>query len=89
MQATIHDREALKAISPVALAAYARSAGWQRGETYRLHSDIYAGRNRPGIVPRTNYLGDYATVVSRLIEVFAQMADQDELTIYRSLVMGE
>ncbi len=33
MQATIHDREALKAISPVALAAYARSAGWQRGET--------------------------------------------------------
>ncbi|KKZ14717.1 MAG: hypothetical protein TQ37_00060 [Candidatus Synechococcus spongiarum 15L] len=90
MQATIHDREALKAISPVALAAYARSAGWQRGETYRLHSDIYAGRNRPEIiVPRTDHLGDYATVVSRLIEVFAQMADRDELTIYRSLVMGE
>ena len=84
MQATIHDREALKAISPAALAAYARSAGWQRGETYRLHSDIYAGRNRPEIiVPRTDHLGDYATVVSRLIEVFAQMADQDELTIYR------
>ena len=90
MQATIHDREALKAISPASLAAYARSAGWQRGETYRLHSHIYAGRNRPEIiVPRTDHLGDYATVVSRLIEVFAQVADRDELTIYRSLVTGD
>ena len=90
MQATIHDREALKAVSPAALAAYARSAGWQRGETYRVHSHVYAGPDRPEIiVPRTDHLGDYATVVSRLIEVFAQVADQDELTIYRSLVTGD
>ena len=90
MQASIHDREALKAISPAALAAYARSAGWQRGETYRVHSHVYAGPDRPEIiVPRTDHLGDYATVVSRLIEVFAQVADLDELTIYRSLVTGD
>ena len=90
MQASIHDREALKAISPAALAAYARSAGWQRGEIYRVHSHVYAGHDRPEIiVPRTDHLGDYATVVSRLIGVFAQVADQDELTIYRSLVTGD
>lgn len=90
MQATIHDREALKAISPAALAAYARSAGWQRGEIYRVHSHVYSGQDRPEIiVPRTDHLGDYATVVSTLIKVFAQVADQDELTIYRSLVTGD
>ena len=90
MKATIHDREALKAISPAALAAYARSAGWQRGEIYRVHSHVYAGQDRPEIiVPRTDHLGDYATVVSTLIKVFAQVADQDELTIYRSLVTGD
>ena len=90
MKATIHDREALKAISPAALAAYARSAGWQRGEIYRVHSHVYAGQDRPEIiVPRTDHLGDYATVVSTLIKVFAQVAHQDELTIYRSLVTGD
>ena len=90
MRATIRDREALKAVSPAALAAYARSAGWQRGEIYRVHSNVYAGRNRPEIiVPRTDSLGDYATAVSRLIAVFAKVADQDELTVYRSLVTGD
>lgn len=90
MQASIHDREALKAISPAALAAYARSAGWERGEIYRVHSHVYAGHDRPEIiVPQTDRLGDYATVVSMLIKVFAQVADQDELTIYRSLVTGD
>ena len=51
---------------------------------------MYAGRDRPEIiVPRTDRLGDYATVVSRLIRVFAQVADQDERTVYRSLVTGD
>ena len=90
MQVRIHDQEALKAISPAALAAYARSAGWERGEIYRVHSHVYAGHDRPEIiVPRTDHLGDYATMVSMLIGVFAQVADQDELTIYRSLVTGD
>ena len=89
MEVSIRDREALKAVSPAVLAAYARSAGWERGEIYRVHSHVYAGHDRPEIiVPRTEHLGDYATVVSRLIEVFAQVADQDELTVYRSLVTG-
>ena len=90
MEVSIRDREALKAVSPAALAAYARSAGWERGEIYRVHSHVYAGHDRPEIiVPRTDHLGDYATIVSMLIGVFAQVADQDELTIYRSLVTGD
>lgn len=90
MEVSIRDREALKAVSPAALAAYARSAGWERGEIYRVHSHVYAGHDRPEIiVPRTEHLGDYATIVSMLIGVFAQVADQDELTVYRSLVTGD
>ena len=55
-----------------------------------MHSHVYVGQDRPEIiVPQTDHLGDYATVVSTLIGVFAQVADQDELTIYRSLVTGD
>ncbi|MYF19125.1 MAG: hypothetical protein F4218_00395 [Synechococcus sp. SB0677_bin_5] len=93
MQASIHDREALKAVSPAALAALAGLCPQCRlaaGETCRVHSDVYAGRDRPEIIIlRTEHLGDYATVVSRLIRVLAQVADRDERTVYRSLVTGD
>ena len=87
MRVSIHDRGALLAISPAALSAYARAAGWTRQEPYRVHSDVYVGEARPEIiVPRTERLGDYASVVAELIDTFARVADQDELTVYRSLV---
>lgn len=90
MQVSIHDREALLAISPAALSAYARMAGWSSHDTYREHSDIYIGDTLPEIiVPRTQRLGDYASVVAALIETFAQVADQDALTLYRSLVTAD
>ncbi len=90
MQLTIHDREALRAISPAALSAYARIAGWSRHEPYREHSDIYIGDTLPEIVvPQTARLGDYASAVATLIETFAQVAGQDELTVYRSLVTAD
>lgn len=87
MRVSIHDLDALLAVSPAALSAYARAAGWSRQEPYRVHSDVYAGEERPEIfVPRTERLGDYASVVAALIETFAKVAGQDELTVYRSLV---
>ena len=90
MQVSIHDRDALLAISPAALSAYARVAGWSRQEPYRVHSDVYVGEARPEIiVPRTERLGDYASVVATLIETFAKVADQDELTVYRALVTAD
>ena len=90
MQVGIRDRDALLAITPAALSAYARSAGWNRQEPYRVNSDVYVGEDRPEIiVPRTERLGDYASVVATLIETFASIAGQDELAVYRSLVTAD
>ena len=90
MKATIRDREALLAVSPSALSAYARAAGWTRGEPYGDRSDVYAAEGLPDVIlPRTQRLGDYATVVSRLIEIFANVADTDELSLYRDLVTAD
>ncbi len=90
MKVNIYDRGALLAVSPAALSAYARAAGWSRQEPYRVHSDVYVGEARPEIiVPRTERLGDYASVVATLINTFARVADQDELAVYRSLVTAD
>ena len=88
MKVRIQDRDALRAISPVALSAYARVAGWSRtGEKYRTYSDVYAAEGLPEIIlPGTQSLGDYASVVARLIEIFAKVAERDELAIYYDLV---
>lgn len=87
MRVSIHDRGALLAVSPAALSAYARAAGWKRQQPYRVHSDVYVGEVRPDIIiPRTERLGDYASVVAALIDTFASVAGQDQLAVYRSLV---
>ena len=90
MKVSIRDRGALLAISPAALSAYARAAGWRRHERYRVHSDVYISESCPEIiVPRTERLGDYATVVATLIDTFAGVTGQDELSVYRSLVTAD
>lgn len=90
MRATIRDTEALNAVSPAALSAYARAAGWSKAEIYGDHSDVYVARGRPEIIlPRTERLGDYADVVSRLVEIFANAAETDELSLYRDLVTAD
>ena len=40
-------------------------------------------------MPRTQRLGDYASVVSQLIEIFADAAGTDELSLYRDLVTAD
>jgi len=90
MQVRIRDRGALRAVSPGALSAYARAAGWSRDEPYRAHSDVYIGEGLPEvIIPRTERLGDYASVVASLIDRFAEVAERDELTVYRHLVTAD
>lgn len=76
MKATIQDRDALLAVSPAALSAYARFEGWSKTEPYGEFSDVYAADGLPEIIlPRTEQLGDYASVVSTLIGIFARVAD--------------
>ena len=90
MRVSIQDRDALLAVSPAALSAYARIAGWRLLELYREHSDVYIGDDLPEIiVPRTTRLGDYASAVAALVKTFARVADQDELTVYRSLITAD
>ena len=87
MRVDIRDTDALKAVSPDALAAYARSSGWERVDSYGAHSDVYAAERLPELIlPRVQRLGDYPNVVRRLIEIFAKVADQDELSLYNDLV---
>ena len=90
MRVSIRDEGALRGVSPSALSAYARAAGWKKQEPYGDHSDIYVRRRAPEIViPRTAHLGDYADVVSRLIEIFAEAAETDTLSLYRDLVTAD
>jgi hypothetical protein len=90
MKARIIDNDALRAITPAALVAYARGEGWVRIEPFGIHSDVYAGTQeveRPELViPRTSHLGDYAEVVGKLITYFAQTGNRDELAVYRDLI---
>ena len=90
MKVDIRDADALRAVTPEALTAYAQAAGWSARERYGEHSDVYVAEGLPDIIiPRTERLGDYASVVAGMIDVFAQVADQDELTVYRSLVTAD
>ena len=90
MKARIEDRNALDAVSPVALSVYARAAGWEKTGVYGDHSDVYDAKGLPEIIlPRTQRLGDYGYVVSQLIEIFARVAELDELGVYRELVTAD
>lgn len=90
MKVSIQDKKALLEVSPAALSAYARVAGWTKVDTYGEHSDVFIGEGLPEIIlPRTAHLGDYARVVSMIIEIFAEVADVDELTLYRDLAMAD
>lgn len=90
MKADIRDIDALTAISPASLAAYARVMGWEKTEPYGAHSDVYSANNLPEIIlPRTQNLGDYATVVSQLIGIFSSVADYDEISVYRDLTTAD
>lgn len=90
MRASISDKDALLAVQPVALSAYARYLGWTQTESYGDHSDVYGADGMPEIIlPRTQRLGDYASVVSRLIDIFANTMETDSLTVYRELITSD
>jgi len=90
MKVSIQDKKALLAVSPAALSAYARTSGWTKVDTYGKHSDVFTGEGLPEIIlPRTAHLGDYARVVSMIIEIFAKVAAVDELALYRDLAMAD
>ncbi len=90
MRVSIRDTDALSAVSPAALSAYARSLGWIKKEQYGGHSDVYGADDRPEIIlPRTQNLADYPNVVSRLVTIFADVSETDVNALYRDLVTAD
>ena len=90
MKVKIQDSDALIAVSPASLSAYARSKGWIKVELYGDYADVYTkGGHQEIIVPRTQDIGDYASVMSQLIGIFAEDAKVDELSLYRDLVTSD
>ena len=84
------DTNALLAVSPSSLSAYARTAGWTKVDAYREYSDVYTGDGLPEVIlPRTKSLKDYAAVVAELVGIFARAAEVDEHALYRDLVMSD
>lgn len=87
MKIQIRDVQALRTITPAALAAYVRGEGWERLEPYGQHADVYAHSDRPElIIPRTQAVADYASVVAELIAILAETTERDALTLYRDLL---
>jgi hypothetical protein len=90
VKARVEDIDALRAISPSALAAYARAEGWAPVGQYGKHSDVY---ERSGsselIIPGTNSIADYPEVVRSLLAIIAKEESRDELSVYRDLVVAD
>lgn len=87
MKATIIDADALHAVTPAALAAYARSYGWRKTAAYGQYANIFTADDRPEIlIPHTDSIADYASVVARLVEIFSETNEQEQLSLYRDLV---
>ena len=90
MRLAFYNADMLRAISPAALSAYARLNGWKKAEPYGRHSDVYVGSNLPEVVlPRTQRLADYSNIVSRLAQIFAEVAEVDELELLRELTLAD
>ena len=90
MSVDIRNYNALQALSPAALSAYARTSGWEKGERFGDHSDVYFKDDRlEVIIPRTERLGDYARIVAQIIRIFAEASGRDELSLYRALVTSD
>lgn len=75
----IRDQDSLQAMD--ALSAYVRAAGWSRT------NERYPAEGLPEItLPCTQCLGNYASVVARLIEIFSTVTARDELALYHDLL---
>ena len=90
MTTNFRDPKVLRAVSPLALSAYARFSGWTRTDVFGDYSDVYTGFQLPEIIiPRTQHLGDYAQVVHHLISTFAKVAEVDDAELYYDLVVAD
>ena len=90
MRVSIRDWDAVSRVTPAALSAYARAHGWAKTEAYSDHADVYDAEERPEVlIPRTTDLGDYASTVSRLLEIFSEVAKVSQVRVYNDLTTAD
>ena len=90
MKIEIRDKDALVAVSPAALSAYARTLGWRRDEPWQDVADVYVGDGLPEIlVPITSAIGDFASAVAALIDTFSDVTGQDQLSVFRDVITAD
>ena len=90
MKAHILDATALRSVTPGDLAAYAQNAGWAKADPYGDAADVWQGEGLPEILlPRTDVLGDYPSVVSRLIGIFSEESGKDEIATLKDLLEAD
>ena len=90
MRILVRDWDAVRRVTPVALSAYARAHGWAKTGTFGDHADIYGADDRSEIlIPRTSDLGDYASVVTRLLEIFSEDAGVSQVRVHHDLTTAD
>ena len=81
---------ALRVITPVALAAYARSEGWQKDGPYGPFAELCTGDGKPAIiVPHTDIIDDYALAVEDLVITLAEALEREQADVYRDLTEAD
>jgi len=90
MTAIILNNDALLAVPPPALVAYAASLGWKLpGTPYGDVAHVYQGKKRQEIlIPVSQGDPSYGFIVRKLLRVFAEVAGMDEAQVYRDLLVA-
>ena len=90
MRVFVRDWDAVRRVTPAALSAYARAHGWAKTGTFGDHADIYGAEDRSEIlIPRTADLGDYASAVTRLLEIFSETGEVSQLRVHHDLTAAD
>jgi hypothetical protein len=87
MKAVITDREALSAISTLAIHAYLKTQKWVRSDDLGDRGVVYQSpKDTEVFAPGSDRLADYAEAVSAVMAEIANVEGRDELAVYRDLV---
>ncbi|NLI28206.1 MAG: hypothetical protein GX413_12650 [Acetobacter sp.] len=89
MKFHITDNDALQAIKPMALAAYVRAEGWTRVEAYGEFSDVYSHGSNEILLPNSEYVADYASVIADALRRLSTFEGRSEIQLYRDLSVAD
>lgn len=90
MRVLISDEHALASIPAHSLVAYVQAEGWSATGLYGEFSTVFERGNSPEIIiPRSEEIGDYASVVSQIIDTLSREEGRDQLQVFSDLVSAD